>query len=515
MKGKAYIGIDLGTTSVKCLAMDDAGRVCASASGAYPSHYPHPGWVEQEPEDWMRSVYEALRSCVTALQGYRIEAVSFSGHMSSPVFLNEWGEPLARCITIADIRSAAQSARLMREHREDFERVCGNRPLDCFAASKLLWFQEERPELYARVRRFVFAKDYVRGQLTGVWGVTDPTDAGNSLLYDFALACWDEKLIGAIGLNPDIFPQVEPSASVVGSLTKVAAERSGLPEGTPVVCGGADMACSQLGTGALKDGLMVITLGTSCQVCMRVPCVQPAGIGKLTFHRGAPENTLYAMASVFSGALSVNWMYQTLWNRSVLEKSDLGVLAGLNEEIAQVPMGAQGVFFLPFLTGSGSPSFDTGDRAVLAGLSNGVIKPQLMRAVMEGVAYNILENLRIFEVMGASVETVRLGGGGTKMPVWSGILADVLGRDLNMLDTADASAVGACILARSIDRGSGALAAISDETVTCRTIIRHSPVRHGLYGKLFEQYGRLYAFMNEWQKTQAGILTAQEGNADA
>jgi len=515
MKGKAYIGIDLGTTSVKCLAVDEAGRVCASASGAYPSHYPHPGWVEQEPEDWMARVFETLSACAPALLEYRVAAISFSGHMSSPVFLDGRGEPLARCITIADIRSSAQSARLMREHREDFERVCGNRPLDCFAASKLLWFQQERPELYARAKRFVFAKDYVRGRLTGLWGVTDPTDAGNSLLYDFASGRWDEKLIRAVGLDLELFPRVEPSAAVVGSLTAAAAAQCGLPEGTPVVCGGADMACSQLGTGALKDGLMVITLSTSCQVCMRVPRVLPAGVGKLTFHRGAPENALYAMASIFSGALSVNWMYQTLWNRPTLEKSDLAVMAGLNGEIEKIPAGAQGAFFLPFLTGSGSPRFDTGDRAVLAGLSNSVSKPQLMRAAMEGVAYNILENLRAFEAMGTPVETVRLGGGGTKMPVWSGILADVLGRDLNLLDTADASAVGACILARSIDRGAEALAAMSDETVTCHTVLRHSPARHRLYEALFAQYGRLYAFMNEWQKTQADILAMREGEADA
>ena len=508
MTDQVYIGIDLGTTSVKCMAVGADNTVRASYSVPYASYSPQPGWVEQEPSEWMDAVAKAVRGCMRQAGGAKPAAVSFSGHMSSPVFLDEDDRPLMRCIHISDIRSARQTAHLMETERETFERFCGNRPLDCFAASKLLWFKEERPELYRRVRRFVFAKDYVRGQLTGLYH-TDYTDAGNSLLFDFDKAAWHTGLIQKIGLDPHIFPEAVPPLSPSGFVSGEAARLTGLPEGTPVVCGAADMACSQLGTGALREDILVITLSTSGQMCMSVPGVSAEGIGRVTFHKGVPGRSTYAMASIFSGGLALNWAYQTLFDRPVMERSDFAALGRWDEEIAQVGPGAGGVCFLPFLTGSGSPYFNTSDRAALTGLSSGVTKAGIGRAVLEGVAYNIRENMEVFKQMGCRISSVRLGGGGTRMPAWPRIIADVLGCPLELLQSVDASAIGACILARASQLGEDSLLALSDSLAVCGSRVPCSAENNGLYDRLFMQYNRLCRFMSAYQEEQFRILSGE------
>lgn len=484
-----YLGIDLGTSAVKCMAVDDAGVTVALVSVAYPTYSPAVGHVEQEPEEWMDAVNQAVRQCTAKLQDATIRAIGLSGHMTSLVFLDKAHTPLLRCHTIADNRCAPQAQFLM-EKRGAFEQLSGNPPLACFGVPRILWLKEKQPALYERVDQFVFAKDYVRGRLTGHWH-TEPTDAGNSLLFSLENAAWDDALICDLGIKRSIFPSVLPSASVSGVLTSEAAAACGLPAGIPVICGAADMACSQLGTGAFHEGVLSATIGTSGQLCIHTPRIHPAGIGKITYHAGAFPHSMYAMASIFTGGLAVNWTYQMLFNKSSMEAADFSQLASLNDAIAQLPPGAEGVCFLPFLTGSGSPRFNANERAAFLGLSAGVSKAHYFRAAMEGVAYHIRENLDVFQAMDLPIRAIRLGGGGTKLPVWRQIIADVLSEEVSLLDCADASTLGACMLAYAALHPNETLPDISDTWVHCAQPVTPNAKNSTLYQDLYAHYRTL------------------------
>ncbi len=495
----AYLGIDLGTSSVKCMAVSSEGAILALASAAYPSYSPHPGYTEQHPTDWIKAVCSAVRQCTAHGPSVEVRAIGFSGHMTSLVFLDREQKPIMPCMTIADTRCKAQAEYLLSHWRSSFEMRCGNQPLACFGVPRILWLKDNHPDLYQSVDQFVFAKDFVRGFLTGKWH-TDPTDAGNSLLYDWNKETWDDELIAVLGINREMFPDVVPSTSISGTLTPEAAQEMGLPAGIPIVTGAADMACSQLGTGAFHEGRLVATIGTSGQVCINSPTIHPEGVGKITFHPGASSGTMYAMASIFTGGLAANWTYQLLFDKPTMKNDDFVQLASLNDEIAALPPGSDGVSFLPFLTGSGSPRFDPNERAAFVGLSAGVTKAQYLRAAMEGVAYNIRENVEVFKAMGLPIRSVCLGGGGTKLPVWRQIIADVLGCDVSLLDCADASTLGACMLAYAGIHEAQSLPALSDTWVHCTNVVHHESARCQRYQTLYQRYRQLADALIQWQQ---------------
>ena len=498
MSDAVYLGIDIGTTSVKCMAVDGNGKHLLTKSKAYKSEFPYSGWVEQDPEDWMDAVYQSVYACRKELPYNHIEAVSFSGHMSSPVFLDEENQPLRKCITVADTRSFRQSRFLVKNYLRDFIEVSGNYPFECFIASKLLWLKEEEPHIYEKVKTFVCAKDYVRYRLTGEL-CTEPSDAGNTNFYDLNKKEWSYDLIRKAGIRTDIFPKVIKSTDVAGFITKDAAKKTGLKEGTPVICGAADMACSQIGTGATMDGCLAITLGTSGQVCMKVSDINPKGIGKISYHQGAADNLMYAMATIFSGGLAANWCYQLLYNKDQMKEEDFVLLGGIAKNMKDIPAGSKGIIFLPFLTGSASPYFNSIDRAGFTGLSLSSTKEEILHAVLEGVAYNIYENIKVYKKMGYHIDTIRLGGGGAKLPIWGQIIADVIGKDIDVLESFDASALGACVLAGSYSDSQFNLIKVSEE-IKLKDKIRYSKKEHAIYRKYLQDYNDFYKVMAKIQK---------------
>ncbi len=493
MRASAYIGIDIGTTSVKCMAADQNGKQLALSSKAYKSESPYSGWVEQDPEDWIDAVSNTVRDICRRLKDYQIKAVSFSGHMSSPVFLDADNKPLRKCITVADTRSFRQSRYLTENFSEDFARASGNYPYDCFIAAKLLWLKEEELDIYDKTSTFVCAKDYVRYRLTGRL-YTDPSDAGNTNFYDYKSGNWSYDLISKAGIRTDIFPAIIKSTDLAGYITGEGSDITGLPEGTPVICGAADMACSQIGTGAVADGCLAITLGTSGQICIKVPDINPVGTGKITYHMGVTKDLMYAMATIFSGGLAANWCYKLLNNKDRMDEEDFKLMGDMAASTANLPPGSGGIIFLPFLTGSASPYFSSQDRSGFTGLSLSSTKLDIMHAVLEGVAYNIYENIKLYKKMGLRINNIRLGGGGAKLPVWGQIIADVIGKDIDVLESFDASALGACVLAGSYENGglniidAGRRIGISDR-IYCRK------ERHSLYKGFLKDYNDFYKAM--------------------
>lgn len=495
------LSIDIGSTAVKVIAMTKDGEIAASQSGHYPTSSPYPGWVEQDPESWWEAASAAIKGCLEAVGPAAIGAVSFSGHMSAPVLLDEDGTPVMPSILIADIRSYEESAYLKAHYMADFLQLTGNEPIDAFTVSKLLWMKRNRPDAMNRARTLLFPKDYIRYKLTGQLG-TDQTDAGNSLLYDHGKGEWAMELIRELDLPSHIFPQIHASSDIVGHASRGASTATGLLEGTPIVAGAADMACSQLGTGAVRSGTLAITLSTSAQVVMRVDSISSSSTGQVTYHPSAIPGTLYAMGSVFTGGLGIDWAYRLITGKSRLAAKDYAAINQLCEGMKGIPPGSANVMFLPFLVGSGTPHFDAADRATWIGLSTGQTPELLMHSVMEGIAFNIRESMEVFQKGGHAIDKVHLGGGGSRNQVWSAMIGDVLGKSLSLLHNRDASAIGAAMLA-GVGTGMCTMEdIISQKLVSASEPSSYSIDRHRSYDVIYARYQKAYRALNEWYRNE-------------
>ena len=494
---KLFLGIDIGTTAVKCLVMNHRGEICAVASAGHPLFSPKPSWVEQWPSDWWKAVIQAVRACLQQIDASRIVSVSLSGHMSALVLLDQARKPLYPSILIADTRSSKQTEYLRKYWHDHFTAATGNEPLDAFTVSKLLWVKEERPDLYQRAAMFVFPKDYIRYCLTGRLG-SEPTDAGNSLLYDRKKGDWNWPLIENLDLRSDLFPELGHPTEVFGHITDEAAKQTGLVAGTPVIYGAADMACSQIGTGAVKTGTIAITLSTSGQVVTAVPEVHDKGIGRVTFHPGVLRGSLYAMGTIYTGGLGVDWAYRLLFNKRMMEKEDFVELEKLTSRMEGIEPGSGGLLFIPYLVGSGTPYFDPRDRASWLGLTLNQDKPLLLHSVLEGIAYNIRESMDVFREMKVEMNRVTIGGGGSKNKRWCQIIANVLGKKINVLANRDASALGAAVLAAV---GAGEFSSIDaavDTVVKIKEQIDVDGENHEKYQFLYKMYRSVYHALNRY-----------------
>jgi len=503
MRNKQFMmAIDIGTTSVKCMIIDDEGEVKASASKGYTMTNRLDSWVEQNPIDWWNATIQSIKDCSKQVHAKKIKAISFSGQMSAPVFLDYEGHPVYPSILISDTRSQKQSDYLYKNLLENFTESTGNEPINAFTVSKLLWMKEEEPKVMKKTFKFVFPKDFIRYKITGHIG-TDPTDAGNSLLYNADEMSWNWRLITYLGLPTDIFPDIERSGKYIGVVTKNAASITGLVEGTPVITGAADMACSQIGTGAVQDNTLSITLSTSGQVVMGIPNINKKGIGKVTFHNGAIEDSIYVMGTIFTGGLGVEWGYKKLYNKQLMGNSDYQELDRLTNEMKSYPPGSNGLLFLPFLVGSSTPYYDIQDRASWIGLSLHQEKSLMLHSILEGITFNILENAQLMSEMGLNIQKVHLGAGGSKNKVWCQMIADVLGRDISILENRDGSALGAAILAGT---GAGIFDSINsavERIVKVNENVLFDKTKNEDYQRLFKGYQELYHSLNYYFHTYA------------
>ncbi len=499
-QNQLVMSIDIGTTSAKCLVINESGNTIASASHGYRLINRKPSWVEQNPIDWWEAVVYTIKECLQKINCNEIVAISLSGHMSALVLVDEEGEPLYPSILISDTRSVMQTSFLQNNYLSKFIDSTGNQPLDAFTVSKLLWIKKELPDVLLRTKKFFFPKDFVRFKLTNKMG-TDPTDAGNSLLYNQRVNDWNWSLINELQLPRNLFPEIIKTTAVFGFITEKVAQLTGLKEGTPVVTGGADMACSQLGTGAIDNTTLAITLSTSGQVVIPIAEPHKEGVGKVTFHPGANADSMYSMGSIFTGGLGVEWGYKHLFNKKELSNSDYLELEKLTKEMENYSPGSEGVLFLPFLVGSGSPYFDTKDRGAWVGLTLNQNKSLLLHALFEGITFNILESVNVMRGMGCTIQKVHLGAGGSRNAVWRQMIADVLGLNVSPLLTRDGSSLGAAIIAAT---GIGMFNSVEDgvkKLVKTDNVICYNKEKHQEYQQLYKGYLEVYQALNKyWNK---------------
>lgn len=440
------LGLDLGTSGVKAIAMTPEGEALATGYASFESRV-HGAEFEQNPHDWWESLLLALADLAASARRpilADVGAVGFSGHTHGLLLADAAGEPVRPVMTWADHRATAESAELRERLDDVFVDRTGNHPMEAFTAPKLLWVARHEPEILAATRRFCLPKDWLRWRLTGEWA-TDPSDAASTLFFDLSRQIWDEELIDASGGKADVFPKILPSGSVAGRISPEAACATGLPVGIPVAAGGSDVACAALGAGIIEAGATYVNVGTACQVLTATDAPRPGS--HYVFQHVVPGRFL-AMGSLFAAGLSLRWFAERFAadEREAAKRESISVYRILDRLAAPVPPGADGLLYLPYLDGGSIPHPDALARGAFIGLSPHHGAPEVVRAILEGVGFGIADILVSFRRARLPLTDVRLGGGAADSELWTSILASIFGMPLTVLERG-ASPVAAAILA--------------------------------------------------------------------
>src|ERR687889_938973 len=434
------LGLDLGTSSLKALLLDEGGAPLGEGSSSYAVRAPRAGWAESSPEDWWAAVLEATTAAV-GRRGAEVKALGLSGQMHGVVLADELGLPLRSAVLWADARSGAELA-AYRRLDEDLGRRLANPPAVGMAGPSLLWLRDQEPDAYTSARWALQPKDWLRMRLTGE-AATEPSDASATLLYDLIDDDWSYAVAGELGIRADLLAPLVPSASVAGTLEGGVASALGLREGLPLAAGAGRTPAALLGTGLLRPGPRQLTVGTGGQVVTQRERPEPDPHGRTHLYRAAVPDLWYSMAAVQNAGLALEWVRKILgvsWNE-------------VYEEAFEVPPGSGGVTFLPYLSGERTPRFDPDARGAWTGLGLDHTRGHLLRAALEGVAFALREAVEALEDLGSIIPELRLAGGGAggdSGEPWRQLLADVLGRPLWLLPdeiSSVASARGAAFLA--------------------------------------------------------------------
>lgn len=491
------IGVDVGTTGAKALLVDEQGRVVARAFDAYPLRTPQPGWAEQDPEEWYRATVNGIRKLLadSAIRAEHVAAVSFSGQMHGSVFLDPSGQVIRPPLLWCDVRTA-EEVRAINEAvgRDRMIAIAGSPAMEGFTAPKVLWLRRNEPANFERLASVLLPKDYVRYRLTGELA-TEASDAAGTGMFDIERGEWSQEVLGVLGLRPEQLPPVLRSVDVAGRLTPQAAEQTGLATGTPVVAGGADNACGAVGAGVVRPGRAHVSIGSSGVVVTFVPKPRRDGSGRVhTFCHSVP-GAWYVMGVMLAAGLSLRWVRDELGQVERAAESLSGVDAYelLTRQAADSPPGARGLWFLPYLNGERTPHADPHARGVWFGLSAAHRRADLIRSVLEGVAFGLRDSLEVFREMGIEVAELRAIGGGGKSPLWRQILADVLGVPIARLNIDEGPAYGAALLAGTGTGVWGDVAEAADAAVRTVELAEPDPARTPGYEARYRIFRSLYA----------------------
>lgn len=500
---ETLLGIDLGTTGVKAaLFAAEDGHVVADAFVDYPLFHPHPGWAEQNPADWWQATITAIRSCLATasqlgIQPAQVRGVGLSGQMHGVVLLDADQQVLRPCIIWADQRSDEQCRWITeRVGASQLIQYVSNPALTGFSAPKLLWVRDNEPEIFARARKMLLPKDYIRYLLTGVQAM-EISDAAGTCLLDVKQSRWSQEVLSALELDSALFPPVVPADAASGTITREVSVLTGLPEGTPVAGGGADNACGAVGNGVVTSGLALISVGTSGIVLAYSDTPQVDTSGPVprvhTFNHAVP-NAWYLMGVTQGAGLSMRWVRDNIGlpERALERWTGTDAYDTLGREAESVPPGSEGLIFLPYLQGERTPHLDPYARGGWIGLTASHDRRHLVRSVMEGVAFSLKDCLSIIREQGLRMDQLRATGGGAKSQVWRQIIADVLGTELVVTNATEGPAFGAALLAGVAGGVYRSVQAACDQTVRVVERTEPRPANAQAYAQAYETYKALY-----------------------
>lgn len=494
------LGLDIGTSGAKALLCDERGGGVVTATAEYPLSQPQPLWSEQNPADWWRGARAALRDVLRAagVDGSRVAGLGLTGQMHGATFLDSRAEVIRPALLWNDQRTAAECAEISAlVGAERLIEIAGNPALTGFQAPKILWLRNHEPDAYARLARVLLPKDYIRLKLTGS-AATDASDAAGTLLLDLRTRDWSDEILKTLAIPREWLPRVVEGPEITGGLLPAVAAELGLPVGLPVIAGGGDNAAAAVGTGVVRGGVVSSSIGTSGVLFAHSDRIALDPRGRLHTFCHAVPGQYHLMAVTLSAGGSLQWFRNTLRGLGLanLSYDDLATLA------SGAPVGAEGLLFLPYLSGERTPHLDPLARGAFVGLTTRHTAAHLARAVMEGVVYSLRDGLEIMRGLGLSIREIRATGGGGKSTLWRQLQADIYGAPVATLSAEEGPAYGAALLAGV---GVGAFADVDDAVSHCVTVAgitepvpaaveRHEAlyaIYRGLYGQLRESMARL------------------------
>ena len=475
------LGLDVGTGGARTVAVDESGNVVAEASSEYPLHSPRPGWTEQDPEDWWEGAKEALGKVATEVED-EVVGLGLTGQMHGSVFLDSEDGVIRPALLWNDQRTQAQCEKITEAVGEErLIELAGNPALTGFQAPKILWLRDEEPENYARVSSILLPKDYVRLRLTGEHA-TDASDAAGTLLLDVKERDWSEEILDSLEMPAGWMPKVYEGSESTGELNEDIAEELGLPPGIPVAAGGGDNAAAAVGVGVVERGLLSSSVGTSGVLFAVSAGFAPDPSGRIHAFCHAVPGGYHLMGVTLSAGGSLSW-----WRDATGADYD-----DLVQAASEVPPGAEGLLFLPYLSGERTPHLDPQARGAFLGLTTRHGIPHMTRAVMEGVIFSLRDSLEIMRELDVPVEQVRATGGGARSALWRQLQADIYGLPIHRTTADEGPAHGAALL-------SGVAAKVyRDVDEACSTVrlreevTEPDPERNRAYEEYYEVYRSLY-----------------------
>ena len=507
---KLLLGIDYGTGGCKVTVIDETGSFVGEASTEFATYHDHPGWSEQEPSDWWNALSESLKKLAAkGVDLKSIAACALDGSTHNAVLLDAECRPVRRTIMWTDQRATAECEALKAGWGEKIFSTCYQMPAPTWTLPQMMWLKANEPDAIARTAHVLFVKDYVRYLLTGE-AATDRIEAQGTLMWAMpgtngaagTNGTWDAELVALSGLKMSAMPKIIEPTDVAGRVTAEAAAFTGLPEGLPVVCGSSDSAVEDYGAGAVEPGDLILKLATAGNVNSMTAAAHPHP-KTLTYSHIVP-GMWYSVSATNAAALCMRWLRDTFYaGWGTADAKAMAVESGngergtgnlyslIDEEAAKSSVGANGVFFHPYLQGERCPYWDSNLRASFTGVSISSTRSDFARALMEGVAFSLRDCYRTLEEMKLPVKRIFLIGGGARSPLWSEIVANVFNRPVLVPKPGDAS-FGACLLAGT---GIGVFPDVKAAVAKCLRIdrtVEPDPAAAVKYDHLFTCYRRIH-----------------------
>ncbi len=485
------IGIDLGTSAVKLLLMDENGTIRKIVSKEYPLEFPQPGWSQQNPADWWNAVQGGISELLAGEDSSQVRGIGAGGQMHGLVVLDENDSVIRPAILWNDGRTQKQVEYLNRTiGKEVLSRCTANIAFAGFTAPKLLWMRENEPELFARIRKIMLPKDYINYMLTGVHS-TDFSDASGTLLLDVEHRCWSKKMLAICGVSELQMPKLFESDEPVSAIRPQLAKKLGLPEDVIVCAGAGDNAAAAVGCGAVGGGKSNISLGTSGTVFITS---NTFGVDRANaLHSFAhADGGYHLMGCILSAASCNKWWIETILQTKDFQTEELPV--------TREQLGENDVCFLPYLMGERSPHNDPAARGAFVGMRMDTSRAQMTQAVLEGVSFAIRDCVEIARAQGIQLQTSTLCGGGAKSRLWRIILANVLGITLQLPQTEQGPGYGGAMLAAVACGIFPDVKTCADRLVQIREEIKPDPVLVQKYEQRYAHWHKIYPLLKLLEK---------------
>ncbi|MBQ8327932.1 MAG: xylulokinase [Lachnospiraceae bacterium] len=431
-----YIGIDLGTSAVKMLLMDEKGKIEKIVSKEYPLYFPNPGWSEQKPEDWWDAVVEGMKELTSECDKSKVAGISFGGQMHGLVILDENDDVIRPALLWNDGRTTEETDYLNQViGKETLSKYTANIAFTGFTAPKILWIKNKEPENFAKIKKIMLPKDYIAYKLSGSF-CTDVSDASGMLIFDVQNKCWSKEMMDICGITRDQLADIYESYEVVGTLKPELSKEFGLPETVKIVAGAGDNAAAAVGTGTVGDGMCNISLGTSGTIFISS---DKFGVDENNaLHAFAHADGHYHLMGCMLSAASCNkW-----WMEDIIGTKDFGA-----EQKGIEKLGENHVYFLPYLMGERSPLNDPFARGTFTGITMDTTRQDMTQAVLEGVAFAIRDSFEVAKSLGIKIERSKICGGGAKSPLWKKMIANILNIKIDVIESEEGPGYGGAILA--------------------------------------------------------------------